>query len=195
MGGSLASILKVASPILAASENFSKTQVSPNPLVGVIMGSDSDLPKMKSCASLLESFHIPFELTFVSAHRTPSRLYAYARQAASRGLKVIIAAAGGAAHLPGMTASLTSLPVIGVPIALKNLDGVDSVHSILQMPRGVPVATVAIDNAVNAALLAARILGSFDPEIRSKVEFYHKQMEQEVLKKIERVETVGWEQY
>src|SRR3989344_5145879 len=128
------------------------------PLVGIIMGSDSDLPTMQEAAKILEEFEIPYELTIVSAHRTPLRMFDYAKTALSRGLKVIIAGAGGAAHLPGMTAAITPLPVIGVPIKGKTLDGVDSLLSIMQMPPGIPVATVAINGAKNAGLLALKIL-------------------------------------
>ncbi|CAN0463870.1 unnamed protein product, partial [Discosporangium mesarthrocarpum] len=124
------------------------------------MGSDSDLPTMKAAVDILESFGVPHEVTIVSAHRTPERMFSYAKSARSRGIRVIIAGAGGAAHLPGMVAALTPLPVIGVPVKTSTLSGVDSLHSIVQMPRGVPVATVAIGNAMNAGLLAVRILGA-----------------------------------
>src|SRR5579871_3138881 len=132
------------------------------PTVGIIMGSKSDLPKMQAAADVMTEFGVAHEFRIVSAHRTPELMFDYARTARQRGLKVIIAGAGGAAHLPGMVASLTTLPVIGVPISATVLNGVDSIHSILQMPAGVPVATVAIDNAKNAGLLALRILGSRD---------------------------------
>jgi len=162
-------------------------------LVGIIMGSDSDLPVMKAAADVLESFDISFELTVVSAHRTPMRMVEYASQAASRGLKVIIAGAGGAAHLPGMVASLTPLPVIGVPIKSSNsIDGWDSVLSILQMPGGIPVATVALNGAKNAGLLAASIIGAFDPITGAKVAAYKKGMETDVLKKVEKLKGEGW---
>jgi phosphoribosylaminoimidazole carboxylase len=165
------------------------------PLVGIIMGSDSDLPVMEAAASTLRDFGVPFELTVVSAHRTPKRLFDYATTARARGLKVIIAAAGGAAHLPGMVAAMTPLPVIGVPVPLKHLDGVDSLYSIVQMPRGVPVATVAIGNSTNAALLAARILGSFVGSVGDAMEAYQRKIEGEVLDKVSTLERVGWEQY
>lgn len=140
------------------------------PLVGVIMGSRSDFPIMSAACSVLNDFGIPFETTVVSAHRTPDRMVTYAREAYGRGLRVIIAGAGGAAHLPGMVAALTALPVIGVPVkAAQSLDGWDSVLSILQMPSGVPVATVALNNAKNAGLLAIQILGSHDPQIYTKL--------------------------
>ena len=141
--------------------------------VGIIMGSDSDLPIMQAAADILKSFNIPFELTVVSAHRTPDRMVEYAKTARGRGLQVIIAGAGGAAHLPGMVASLTSLPVIGVPIKSTNsADGWDSILSILQMPGGVPVATVALNGAKNAALLAAQIIGSSDQCVLDKILAY-----------------------
>jgi 5-(carboxyamino)imidazole ribonucleotide mutase len=136
-----------------------------DPLVGVIMGSDSDLPVMQAAIDILVDFGVPHEVRIVSAHRTPEVMVDYAKQAADRGLKVIIAGAGGAAHLPGMTASLTPLPVIGVPVPLKQLDGLDSLLSIVQMPGGIPVATVAIGNAKNAGLLAVRMLAASDPEM------------------------------
>ena len=144
-----------------------------NPVIGIIMGSDSDLPVMQSAADILKQFEIPHELTVVSAHRTPTRLIEYAKNAKERGLKIIIAGAGGAAHLPGMTASMTSLPVIGVPIKSSNsIDGWDSILSILQMPNGIPVATVALNGAKNAGILAARIIGAFDPQVQAKMDAY-----------------------
>jgi phosphoribosylaminoimidazole carboxylase len=165
------------------------------PLVGIIMGSDSDLPTMKPAASTLRDFGVPFEVTIVSAHRTPDRLVEYARGARGRGIRVIIAAAGGAAHLPGMVAAMTPLPVVGVPVPLKHLDGVDSLHSIVQMPKGVPVATVAIGNSVNGALTAVRILGAADPTLLDRMEAYQREMESQVLAKAARLEEVGWEAY
>ena len=141
--------------------------------VGIIMGSKSDLPIMQEAADILKEFGIEFELTIVSAHRTPERMVEYAKTAAGRGIQVIIAGAGGAAHLPGMTASLTSLPVIGVPVKSSNsIDGWDSILSILQMPGGVPVATVALNGAKNAGILAAQILGTFDKAVQKKIELY-----------------------
>lgn len=139
------------------------------PIVGIIMGSESDLNVMKSAALVLEELAIPFETKVVSAHRTPEKMFEYAKEAKQRGLEVIIAGAGGAAHLPGMVASLTQLPVIGVPVKLKELDGLDSLMSIVQMPAGVPVATVGINNAKNAGLLAARILAIKDLELYEKL--------------------------
>ncbi|KAL1919066.1 uncharacterized protein VTP21DRAFT_2447 [Calcarisporiella thermophila] len=166
-----------------------------NPLVGIIMGSDSDLPVMKVGAKILRDFGVPFELTLVSAHRTPQRMADYARTAHQRGLKAIIAGAGGAAHLPGMVAAMTPLPVIGVPVKLSSLDGIDSLYSIVQMPRGVPVATVAINNSTNAALLAIRLLGSFVPEYQQKMIEYTARMEEEVMAKVSRLDKVGWDEY
>lgn len=149
------------------------------------MGSDSDLPIMQAAADILKHFGLPFELTIVSAHRTPQRMFEYAQSAKERGLKVIIAAAGGAAHLPGMVASLTTLPVIGVPIKSSNsLDGWDSILSILQMPGGVPVATVALNGAKNAGILAAQMIGAFDEEVSKKVADYKKSLADEVMEKI-----------
>jgi 5-(carboxyamino)imidazole ribonucleotide mutase len=146
------------------------------PLVGVIMGSDSDLPTMRAALDALAEFGVPAEARVVSAHRTPEAMVAYARGAAGRGLRVIIAGAGGAAHLPGMVASMTPLPVIGVPVALRHLDGVDSFLSIAQMPAGVPVATVAIGNARNAGLLAVRILAVGDPALRAAMERFQDEL-------------------
>ena len=141
--------------------------------VGIIMGSKSDLPIMKEAKLILDEFGIASEVEIVSAHRTPEKMVSYAREAAGRGIKVIIAGAGGAAHLPGMTASMTSLPVIGVPIKSSNsIDGWDSILSILQMPNGIPVATVALNGAKNAGILAARIIGSFDKEVQAKMDAY-----------------------
>jgi 5-(carboxyamino)imidazole ribonucleotide mutase len=140
-----------------------------DPIVGVVMGSDSDLAVMVAATEILAEFGIPSETRVVSAHRTPTDMIAYGQSAEERGLRVIIAGAGGAAHLPGMLAAVTPLPVIGVPVALKTLDGLDSLLSMVQMPRGVPVATVAIDGARNAGLLAARILGTSDSELRTKL--------------------------
>jgi 5-(carboxyamino)imidazole ribonucleotide mutase len=158
------------------------------PRVGIIMGSDSDLPVMEAAASILAELDVPYELTIVSAHRTPQRMFEYARGAASRGLQVIIAGAGGAAHLPGMVASLTPLPVIGVPVRTTALSGQDSLLSIVQMPAGIPVATVAIDNAQNAGLLAARILGAGDMRIRERVEQHTRDLEAKVNEKIAALE-------
>jgi len=141
-------------------------------LVGIIMGSRSDLETMQEAANTLSTFGVPFELKVVSAHRTPDAMFEYGKSARERGLRVVIAGAGGAAHLPGMVASLTTLPVIGVPVESKALKGLDSLYSIVQMPAGIPVATVAIGNSRNAALLALRILGSSDPAIAAQLEDY-----------------------
>jgi 5-(carboxyamino)imidazole ribonucleotide mutase len=163
------------------------------PLVGIIMGSDSDLPVMQAAADILKYFEIDFELTVVSAHRTPQRMFDYASSAKDRGLKVIIAGAGGAAHLPGMVASITTLPVIGVPVKSSNsIDGWDSVLSILQMPNGIPVATVALNAAKNAGILAAEIIGAFDEVIERKVTGYKKQLNDEVLAKVGKLKEGGW---
>ena len=153
------------------------------PHVGIIMGSDSDWPTVEPAAQVLADFGIPFEVGVASAHRTPEKMLAYAKEAHTRGLKAIIACAGGAAHLPGMVAAATPLPVIGIPRALKDLDGLDSLLSIVQMPSGVPVATVSIGGAKNAGLLAARILGAGDPAIQDKMVDYQKQMAEKVEQK------------
>ncbi|MBS1495912.1 MAG: 5-(carboxyamino)imidazole ribonucleotide mutase [Bacteroidetes bacterium] len=159
-----------------------------NPLVGIIMGSQSDYDVMKAAAEILKQLEVPFELTIVSAHRTPDRMRTYALGAKARGLKAIIAGAGGAAHLPGMVAAYTILPVIGVPVKSSNsIDGWDSVLSILQMPGGVPVATVALNAAKNAGILAAQIIGSSDEMLSQKLADYKKQMEKEVLEMAARV--------
>ncbi len=156
---------------------------TPSPLVGVIMGSDSDWPVMKAATEMLEQFGIPYEKSVVSAHRTPKRLYDYAACARGRGIRVIIAGAGGAAHLPGMVAAITPLPVIGVPVKSSALSGEDSLLSIVQMPRGVPVATVAINGAQNAGILAAQMIGIQQEAILQKVADYKKNLEQQVLAK------------
>lgn len=156
--------------------------------VGIIMGSDSDLEVMQDAATILKEFDISYEITVVSAHRTPERMFEYAKTARERGIKVIIAGAGGAAHLPGMVASITTLPVIGVPVKLKALDGMDSLLSIVQMPAGIPVATVAINNAKNAGLLALRMLSISNESIAKALETYKENLKAEVLKKAERVE-------
>lgn len=165
------------------------------PLVGVIMGSDSDLPVMKAACQILDEFGVPYECTIVSAHRTPDRLVSYARGARGRGLKVVVAGAGGAAHLPGMVAAMTPLPVVGVPVKTSALSGVDSLHSIVQMPRGVPVATVAIGNATNAGLLAVRILATADAKLADALEAYAAASRDEVLGKAAALEGAGYEAY
>jgi 5-(carboxyamino)imidazole ribonucleotide mutase len=162
-------------------------------LVGIIMGSDSDLTIMKAAADMLEELEVPFELTVVSAHRTPLRMVDYAIRAVERGLKVIIAGAGGAAHLPGMVASLTSLPVIGVPVKSSNsIDGMDSILSILQMPGGVPVATMALNGAKNAGIFAASIVGAFDPAVGSRVAAFKQKLAEDVLGKVNTLREEGW---
>lgn len=168
---------------------------SPSPLVGIIMGSDSDLPTMAAAIAVCEEFAVPTEVAIVSAHRTPERMVEYAQTAHQRGLKVIIAGAGGAAHLPGMVAALTPLPVIGVPVQTKTLQGVDSLYSIVQMPGGIPVATVAIGNAKNAGLLAAQILASHDPVLLEKVQQYRQSLETMVLDKQAELERLGYRAY
>jgi 5-(carboxyamino)imidazole ribonucleotide mutase len=166
------------------------------PIVSIIMGSDSDFPVMKQAAEILDSLGIPFELTIVSAHRTPNRMFKFAQTAHEQGIRVIIAGAGGAAHLPGMVASLSPLPVIGVPVKSSNsIDGWDSVLSILQMPSGVPVATVALNGAKNAGILASQIIGSADMDVREKVIRYKKELESAVEQKISNIEGQGFEQF
>ncbi len=165
------------------------------PIIGIIMGSDSDLEVMSDSAKILDEFKIPYELTIVSAHRTPKRLFNYASSARQRGLRVIIAGAGGSAHLPGMIASLTPLPVIGVPIKTKNMDGLDSLLSIVQMPPGIPVATVAINGAKNAGILAASIIGSNDKKISRKISQYKTRLKNTVLQKAKVLERIKYKRY
>ncbi|MED7927391.1 5-(carboxyamino)imidazole ribonucleotide mutase [Nonomuraea bangladeshensis] len=156
-------------------------------MIGIVMGSDSDWPVMKAAAEAVAEFGVPFEADVVSAHRMPTEMIDYGRQAASRGLQVIIAGAGGAAHLPGMLASVTPLPVIGVPVPLKHLDGMDSLLSIVQMPAGVPVATVAVGGARNAGLLAIRILAAADPALRARMEEFQQRLKEQAYAKGERL--------
>jgi 5-(carboxyamino)imidazole ribonucleotide mutase len=159
---------------------------STQPLVGIIMGSQSDMRVMEAAAEILETLNVPFEITIVSAHRTPHRMFEYAEQARKKGLKVIIAGAGGAAHLPGMVASITTLPVIGVPVKSSNsIDGWDSVLSILQMPGGVPVATVALDGALNAGILAAQIIGTSNAAVADRLEKYKVSLKEKVMRSVE----------
>lgn len=165
------------------------------PLIGIIMGSDSDLPTMEAAISICETFGVPHEVAIVSAHRTPKRLVEYATTARDRGLKVIIAGAGGAAHLPGMVASLTPLPTIGVPVASKHLQGIDSLYSIVQMPGGIPVATVAINNAKNAGLLAIQMLAIQEEELLDKIEQYRQDLAQSVLDKQDHLDRLGYRDY
>lgn len=165
------------------------------PAIAIIMGSDSDLPTMQAAVEVCKAFEIDHEVAIISAHRTPERMVNFAQQAHLRGIKVIIAGAGGAAHLPGMVAALTPLPVIGVPVASRHLQGVDSLYSIVQMPGGIPVATVAIGNAKNAGLLAVQILATQEPELLQKVQQYRQSLEAAVLEKQHRLEQLGTDQY
>ncbi len=165
------------------------------PLVGIIMGSDSDLPVMRAAVEMCVEFGIDYEVDIVSAHRTPEKLVRYASSAEERGLRVIIAGAGGAAHLPGMVAAITVLPVIGVPVRSSSLDGMDSLLSIAQMPGGVPVATVAINGAKNAGILAAQIIGSSDSDLRKKIAVYKNKLQNEVEQKSEKLQKIEYKQY
>lgn len=163
--------------------------------VGILMGSDSDLPIMKKAAEMLEKFGIEYEMTIISAHRMPDVFVDYATKAEERGIEVIIAGAGGAAHLPGMCAALFDLPVIGIPIHTKSLGGVDSLYSIVQMPSGIPVATVAIDGAANAAILAAKILSVYDKDLRITLKNYRQEMKNGVMAKADQLNELGYEKY
>ena len=164
--------------------------MSQSPQVGIIMGSDSDLPIMQEAADMLKSFGISYEMAVISAHRTPERAIEYSKSAEERGLKVIIAGAGGAAHLPGVLAALTPLPVIGVPILSKSLNGMDSLFAIVQMPKGIPVATVAINGGTNAGLLAIQIIGSSDSKVRQQMKDYKEKLKNEVIEKSKKVEAL-----
>lgn len=163
--------------------------------IGIVMGSDSDLPVMSEAATLLDSLGIAYELTIVSAHRTPKRLYEYGEQAEARGLQVIIAGAGGAAHLPGMLASMTVVPVIGVPIKSRSMNGLDSLYSIVQMPPGIPVATVAINGAKNAGLLAAKMIAIGDETIKERLKAFSTNQSESVLDKAKELEQLGYASY
>ncbi len=163
--------------------------------VGIIMGSDSDLPVMRAAADILKELDVEFELTVVSAHRTPERMYDYAKGAKANGIGVIIAGAGGAAHLPGMVASMTSIPVIGVPVKSRTMNGMDSLYSIVQMPPGIPVATVAINGAKNAGILAASILSLTDEYVEEKLIEYKNDLKAMVEEKAEKLEDIGYETY
>lgn len=165
------------------------------PLVGIIIGSDSDLGVMSKTAEILDKLEIPYEFSIISAHRTPDRMYEYARQARKRGLKAIIAGAGGAAHVPGMVAAMTTVPVIGVPIQAKALDGMDAFFSICQMPPGIPVATVAINGALNAGILAAKIIATNDEALADRLEAYATNMKETVEKKAAKLESIGYSEY
>ncbi|WP_066715561.1 5-(carboxyamino)imidazole ribonucleotide mutase [Clostridium sp. Marseille-P299] len=163
--------------------------------VGIVMGSDSDLPVMSKAAEILEKFGIEYDITVISAHRMPDIFFEYAKGAEEKGYKVIIAGAGGAAHLPGMAAAIFPMPVIGVPIHSKALSGVDSLYSIVQMPSGIPVATVAIDGAANAGILAAKILATSDDSILEKLKAYKEELKEGVVAKKEKLEKVGYKEY
>lgn len=164
-------------------------------LVGIIMGSDSDLPVMEEAAKTLEDFNISYEITIVSAHRTPDTLYKYSEEALKRGIKIIIAGAGGAAHLPGMVAAISPLPIIGVPIKSKSMDGLDSLLSIAQMPPGIPVATVAVNGAKNAGLLAVQMLGILDNKMTNKIINYKKDLNKMVNLKASKLKKLGYREY
>lgn len=172
-------------------------QANPLPLIGIIMGSDSDLPIMREAADILKDFEIPFEVKIVSAHRTPDELFNYAQTAETRGIKVIISGAGGSAHLPGMVASMTPIPVIGVPIKnpTNSLNGIDSLFSIVQMPPGIPVATVAINGAKNAGILACSILSTSKPSLLTKIIQYKEKIRAEVKSKDEKLQQLGLDKY
>ncbi len=180
-----------ASKPLASNPTASSPQGPGGPRVAVVMGSDSDLPTLQPAVDLLDDFGVPVEVRVLSAHRTPLEMVAFAQQAAGRGLQVVIAGAGGAAHLPGMVAALTPLPVIGVPVQSKALSGVDSLHSIVQMPAGIPVATVAIGNGTNAGLLAAQILALADPALAERLAAYRQSLHDQVVAKDGRLQELG----
>lgn len=163
--------------------------------VGIVMGSDSDMPVMAQAAEVLEQFGIDFEMTIISAHREPDTFFEYAKSAASRGMKVIIAGAGKAAHLPGMCAAIFPLPVIGIPMKTSDLGGVDSLYSIVQMPSGIPVATVAINGGKNAGILAAKILAASDADLLEKLKAYSEKMKTEVESKAEKLDNIGYKEY
>ncbi len=166
-------------------------ELSSAPVVGIIMGSDSDLPIMQGAIAICEKFQVSYEVAIISAHRTPHAMFDYAQNAHRRGIKVIIAGAGGAAHLPGMTASLTPLPVIGVPVPSQYLQGVDSLYSIVQMPKGIPVATVAIANAENAGLLAVQILAVHQPALQEQILHYRQELQAQVMDKQDKLKQLG----
>jgi 5-(carboxyamino)imidazole ribonucleotide mutase len=182
---------------IVLEDPMAESPVSPTglPLVGIIMGSDSDLPTLQGAIEICKTFGVSHEVAIVSAHRTPDRMVTYAKTAHERGLKVIIAVAGGAAHLPGMVAALSPLPVIGVPVASRHLQGLDSLYSIVQMPRGIPVATVAIGNGENAGLLAVQILASHDPDLLAAVQRYRQSLCDQVMEKQAKLDALGPEGY
>ena len=163
--------------------------------VGIVMGSDSDMPIMAKAAEILDKFGIDYEMTIISAHREPDVFFDWAKSAEGKGIKVIIAGAGKAAHLPGMCAALFSLPVIGIPMKTSDLGGVDSLYSIVQMPSGIPVATVAINGGANAGILAAKILATSDPELLAKLKSYSEEMKNDVVKKADKLENIGYKEY
>ncbi len=171
------------------------SEASTTPSIGIIMGSDSDLPTMQGAIAICEDFQVSYEVAIVSAHRTPERMMEYATSAHQRGLKVIIAGAGGAAHLPGMVAAMTPLPVIGVPVQTRTLQGIDSLYSIVQMPGGIPVATVAIGNAKNAGLLAVQVLASHDAELLEQVQAYRQELKDMVMSKQRNLDHQGYKTY
>jgi 5-(carboxyamino)imidazole ribonucleotide mutase len=178
------------------SETTQVTAVPVTPVpVAIIMGSDSDLPTMQGAIQICEQFNIAAQVAIISAHRTPEHMFEFARHAHEQGIRVIIAGAGGAAHLPGMVAALTPLPVIGVPVPSRHLQGLDSLYSIVQMPAGIPVATVAIGNATNAGLLAVQILASHDPELLQQVQAYRQSLADMVISKQSRLEQLGYQSY
>lgn len=193
IGPSMGIVEKLVKSMLKEENMDGEPEATPR--VGIIMGSDSDLPVMKEAAKILKDFDVSTEVRIISAHRTPELMFSYAQSACERGLQLIIAGAGGAAHLPGMVAALTPLPVIGVPVRASALDGLDSLLSIVQMPRGVPVATVAINNATNAGLLAVRMLGIGDADLRARMAQYQEDTKDGVLVKAEKLEKGGWEDY
>lgn len=166
-----------------------------NPEVAIIMGSDSDLEVMSQASKILDDFNVGYEITVVSAHRTPDRMYAFAKEAKEKGIKIIIAGAGGSAHLPGMTASLTNIPVIGVPIKTKSMDGLDSLLSIVQMPAGVPVATVGVNGSKNAAILAVKILAISSPMLYKQLGNFQNNLKNEVEKTAHKLEATGYKKY
>lgn len=174
---------------------FLKGEINKMAKVGILMGSDSDLEVMKGAAEILEQFGIDYEMTIISAHRMPDVFYDYATKAEEKGIKVIIAGAGGAAHLPGMAAAIFQLPVVGVPIYTKSLGGVDSLYSIVQMPQGIPVATVAINGGANAGLMAAKILAVSDEELLKKLKEYKQGLKDKVCAKAEKLENIGYKEY
>ncbi|RZC73529.1 hypothetical protein C5167_049006 [Papaver somniferum] len=195
VGPSMVNVENKLKSLLSKEDKIADGQSQATPLVGIIMGSDSDLPIMKEAAKVLDIFGVPYEVRIVSAHRTPELMNVYAKSAHKRGIQVIIAGAGGAAHLPGMVASETPLPVVAVPIRGSQLGGLDSVLSMLQMPRGIPTAIVGINNAENAALLAVRTLAILYPDMQARMIQYQQDMTDDVLRKGDKLMDLGWEGY